>query len=72
MQHARKRGHRLGALFAAADRHVRRLVGAEDGQRVLQRFKLVAEVVEFLEGHGEFQLQFGWREKIPRRRAWQP
>ena len=53
VQHAGERSHRLGALLAAADRHMRRLVGAEDGQRMLQRFELAAEFVELGEGHGD-------------------
>ena len=52
MVHAGERRHRLGALLAAADRHMGGLVGAEDRQRMLQRFELVAELVEFCEGHG--------------------
>ena len=46
VQHSGERSHSLGALLAAADRHMRRLVGAEDRQRVLQRFELAAEFVE--------------------------
>ena len=53
--HAGQRRHRLGALLAAADGHVRRFIGAEDGQRMLKRFELVAEIVEFLKGHGGFR-----------------
>ncbi|GLR43499.1 hypothetical protein GCM10007880_40160 [Mesorhizobium amorphae] len=34
---------------------MRRLVGAEDGKRMLQRFELVAEVVKFLKGHCGFR-----------------
>jgi hypothetical protein len=34
---------------------MRRLIGAENGQRMLKRFELVAEVVEFLKGHGGFR-----------------
>ena len=51
MVHAGQCRHRLGAFFPAAHRHVGRLVGAEDGERMLQRFELVAEFVEFLKGH---------------------
>ena len=61
MMHAGQRRHRLGALLAAADRHMRRLVGAEDGQRMLQRFELVAEFVEFGEGHVCSRIRFGER-----------
>ena len=49
--HAGQRRHRLGARLAAADRHVRRLVGAEDRQRVLQRLQAVAEFIKLCEGH---------------------
>ena len=52
MVHAGQRRHRLGARLAAADRHMGRLVGAEDRQRVLQRLQAVAEFVKFCEGHG--------------------
>ena len=53
--HAGQCRHRLGTLLAAADGHMRRLIGAENGQRMLKRFELVAEVVEFLKGHGGFR-----------------
>lgn len=36
---------------------------------MLQRFELVAELVEFLEGHGGFRLQMGWREKDTKARS---
>ena len=51
MVHAGEHRHRLGAGLAAARRHVGRLVGAEDRQRMVERVEAAAEVVELLEGH---------------------
>jgi hypothetical protein len=46
--HAGEIRHRLGTLVATANRHMGGLVGAENGERMLQRFELAAEIVEFL------------------------
>jgi hypothetical protein len=51
VQHPGQRRHRVGALLASAHRHMGRLVCAENGQRMLQRLKLVAEFIEFGERH---------------------
>ena len=50
--HAGQRRHRRRPLLAAPNRHMGRLIGAENGQRMLQRFELAAEMVDFFEGHG--------------------
>ena len=52
MVHAGKRRHRLGPLLAAADRHMGGLVGAEDGQRMLQPLQPAAMIVELGKRHG--------------------
>ncbi len=54
VMHAGERRHRLGARLAAAHRHVGRLVGAEDRDRVFQRLQAAAEFVELFEGHEGF------------------
>ncbi|MCY1544690.1 hypothetical protein D9M68_805890 [compost metagenome] len=51
MIHAGQVRHGLGPLFAAADRHMGGFVRPQYRQRMLQRFELAAESIEFLEGH---------------------
>ena len=64
MMHAGQRRHRLGARLAAADRHMGRLVGAEDRQRMFQRLQPVAEFIEFCEGHAALPNSESLREDI--------
>src|SRR5690606_21770783 len=49
--HAGKVRHGLGTLVAATDGHMGGFVGAQDGERMLQRFEFATETIEFLEGH---------------------
>jgi hypothetical protein len=49
MVHAGQVRHGLGALFAAADRHVGGFIGTQDGKGMFEGFELAAELIEFFE-----------------------